>query len=433
MTHKKSHRLILVLLVLLMLTSSVAVVSAQDPIELQLTWWGSQARHDRTIAVVEMYEAANPGIDIVYTFNSFGDYWTRLNTEAAGGNLACVMNQDYAYLGDWADRGLLMPLDPYIESGLIDTTNIDQAYLDGGKIGDSIYAISLGINTQSFILDADALEAAGLELPAVDWTWADFEQLALDYHAATDKWFIGNGLEDVQLWKSLYLGYGMSPFEADGTALGYEDDQPLIDFYDMIVRLQEAGAVANREEVVAMTGAGPEQGPVVTGQAASAYQWSNQLVAVFSAAGEDRNLVLQPLPRPEGGQSENYIKPSMYFAITAGCPHPEEAAKFINFFTNSLEANDILLAERGVPISSAVREHLLPNLDPVNAAAFAFLESVAEYASPIFPPDPPGFSDFLNNVWLPLFVDPVLFGQVTPEEAAPLMREEANIIFSANE
>ena len=429
---KRSISSRLIILFALLITS-LFTVSAQEPVELQMTWWGSQARHDRTIAVIEMYEAANPGVDIVYTFNSFGDYWTRLNTEAAGGNVACLMQQDYAYLGDWAERGLLMPLDEFIEEGVIDASNIDQSFLDGGKVGDSIYGISLGTNTQSFIIDRAALEEAGLEMPATDWTWADFEQLALDYHEATGKWFIGNGLEDVQLWKSLYLGHGMSPFAEDGTAIGYEDDQPLIDFYDMIVRLQDAGAVANREEVLQMTGAGPEQGPVVTGEAASAYQWSNQVIAVYTAAGEDRDLVLHPLPRPEGGQSENYLKPSMYFSITAGCPNPEEAAKFIDFFTNSTEANDILLAERGVPISSAVREHLLPQLDPVNAATFEFLEQVAEDASPIFPPDPPGFSDFLNNVWLPLFVDPVLFGQTTAADAAPLLREEGNIIFSANE
>lgn len=430
MSRSISSRLIILLALLI---TSLVPVSAQEPIELQMTWWGSQARHDRTIAVIEMYEAANPGVDIVYTFNSFGDYWTRLNTEAAGGNVACLMQQDYAYLGDWADRGLLMPLDEFIEEGVIDASAIDQGYLDGGKVGDSIYAISLGTNTQSFIIDRAALEEAGLEMPANDWTWADFEELALAYHEATGKWFIGNGLEDVQLWKSLYLGHGMRPFTDDGTAIGYEDDQPLIDFYDMIVRLQAAGAIANREEVLQMTGAGPEQGPVVTGQAATAYQWSNQVIAVYTAAGEDRDLVLHPLPRPEGGQSSNYMKPSMYFSITASCPHPEEAAKFIDFFTNSTEANDILLAERGVPISATVREHLIPQLDPVNAATFEFLDVVAEDASPIFPPDPPGFRDFLDNVWLPLFVDPVLFGQTTAAEAAPLLREEGNIIFSANE
>jgi multiple sugar transport system substrate-binding protein len=431
MSRSPSSRFLLVLLALLV--ASAVSVSAQETEELQMTWWGSQARHDRTIAVIEMYEAANPGLDIVYTFNSFGDYWTRLNTEAAGGNVACLLQQDYAYLADWAERGLLLPLDEYIESGVIDTTNIDQSYLDGGTVGESIYAISLGTNSQSFIIDRGALEAAGLEMPAWDWTWADFEQLALDYHEATGKWLIGNGLEDVQLWKSLYLGHGMSPFANDGTALGYEDDQPLIDFYDMIVRLQDAGAVANREEVVSMTGAGPEQSPLVVGDAATAYQWSNQIVAVYTAAGEERDLVLHPLPRPEGGQSENYLKPSMYFSISANCPNPEEAAKFIDFFTNSLEANDVLLAERGVPISSAVREYLLPKVEPVIAATFEFIDQVSVDASPIFPPDPPGFSDFLNNVWTPLFVEPVLYGQTTAADAAPMLREEANIIFSANE
>lgn len=430
MSRSISSRLIILFALLI---TSMFSVAAQEKTELQMTWWGSQARHDRTIAVIEMYEAANPDIDIVYTFNNFNDYWTRLNTEAAGGNVACLMQQDYAYLGDWAERGLLMPLDGFIEEGVIDATNIDESFLNGGKVGENIYGISLGTNTQSFIIDRAALEEAGLEMPATDWTWADFEELALAYHEATGKWFIGNGLEDVQLWKSLYLGHGMSPFAEDGTAIGYEDDQPIIDFYDMIVRLQDAGAIANREEVLQMTGAGPEQGPVVTGQAASAYQWSNQVIAVYTAAGEERDLVLHPLPRPEGGQSENYLKPSMYFSITEGCEQAEEAAKFIDFFTNSTEANDILLAERGVPISSAVREHLLPQLDPVNAATFEFLEQVAEDASPIFPPDPPGFSDFLANVWMPLFVDPVLFGQVSAAEAAPLLRDEGNIIFSANE
>lgn len=433
MSVRKSRRLLVAVLAAVMLVPSVFIASAQEPIELHLTWWGSQARHDRTIAVIEMYEAANPNIDIVFTFNSFGDYWTRLNTEAAGGQLACIIQQDYAYLADWAKRGLLMPMDEFYESGVIDTSAIDQNFLDGGKVGDHYYAISLGTNSQSFIIDRGAIEGAGLEMPATDWTWEDFEQLALDYHAASGKWLIGNGLEDVQLWKSLYLGHGMSPFTEDGTALGYDDDQPLIDFYDMIVRLQDAGAIANREEVVAMTGAGPEQGPVVTGEAATAYQWSNQIVAVYTAAGEDRDLVLHPLPRPVGGQSENYFKPSMYFSITAGCEHPEEAAKFIDFFVNSTEANDILAAERGVPISATVRDYLRPNLDPVMLATFDFLELVALDASPIFPPDPPGFSDFLNNVWQPLFVDPVLYGQISPAEAAPLLRDEANIIFSANE
>src|SRR5688572_15451730 len=86
-------------------------VLAQDAQEMRLVWWGSQNRHDRTIAVVEMYEAMHPEVDIVFEFANFNDYWTLMNTQAAGGELACVMQQDYAYLAEWARNGLLQPLD----------------------------------------------------------------------------------------------------------------------------------------------------------------------------------------------------------------------------------------------------------------------------------------------------------------------------------
>lgn len=422
------------LLTALLLVLGTAVV-AQDTTELQVTWWGSQNRHDRTIQVIEMYEAANPGIDIVFEFANFTDYWTKLNTQAAGGQLACVMQHDYAYLAEWATRGLLLPLDPFFEDGTIDISNIDQGYLDGGKVGDHVYALSLGTNSQSIILDVDAFEKAGLELPSPDWTWTEFEETAMALRENLGYWGMTSstaGLPDVQLWKSLYLGHGATPFSADGSSLGYEDDQPLIDYFNMILRLQEADAIPSPEEAAEFAEGGPEGSPIVTGTAAMQYQWSNQVVALFNAAGEDRHFKLWHLPRPEGGQSENYLKPSMYFSIPSSCAQPEEAAKFINFFTNDLEANEVLFAERGVPISSAVREHLAPMLDTVGAETFDFLERVQADNSPIFPPDPPGFSDFLNNVYGPLVVEPILYQQTSVEDAVALMREEANAILSQN-
>ena len=59
------------------------------------------------------------------------------------------------------------------------------------------------------------------------------------------------------------------------------------------------------------------------------------------------------------------MKPSMFFSISANTKHPKEAGLFIDFFTNSVEANQILLAERGVPISSDVREGIKPQLGKV--------------------------------------------------------------------
>ncbi|MBZ0282241.1 MAG: extracellular solute-binding protein [Anaerolineae bacterium] len=423
------------LLAVLLLTVAFAA-SAQDPIELQMTWWGSQNRHDRTIKVIETYEAANPGIDIVYEFANFTDYWTKVNTQAAGGQMACVMQQDYAYLSEWANRGLLMPLNTYFEDGTIDVSNVGESILAGGQVGDSYYGLSLGTNSQSIILDVDAFERAGLELPSPDWTWAEFEETALALKENLGIWAITSGtsgLSDIQLWKSLMLGYGELPFALDGSTFGYTDDAPLTEYFNMILRLQDAGAISTPEEAAEYTNAGPEGSQIVVGKSAMQYQWSNQVVAIFSAGGEDRNFKLWHLPRPEGGQAQNYLKPSMFFSITEGCANPEEAAKFINYFTNDLAANEVLFAERGVPISTVVREHLTPMLDPVGLETFDFIARVEADSSPIFPPDPPGFSDFYNNVYTPLFVDPVLYKQISVEEGVALLRQEGEAILAQNE
>jgi multiple sugar transport system substrate-binding protein len=229
----------------------------------------------------------------------------------------------------------------------------------------------------------------------------------------------------------MYNSLGELPFAVDGTALGYEDDQPLIDHFNMILRLMETDAIPTLEEAAEYAG-GPEQSPIVTGDAAMQYQWSNQVVAVFSAAGEDRHFKLWPMPRPEGANSANFLKPSMFFSIPSSCQNAEEAAKFINYFTNDLAANEVLGAERGVPISSAVRDHLRPTLDAVGQETFEFLELVQTDSSPIFPPNPPGYNDIRANVWAPLFHDPVLYGQLSPEEGVLIFREETNSILSGN-
>lgn len=422
----------LLLPVLLLLLGGV--ISAQDaPLELQMTWWGSQNRHDRTIKVVEMYEAENPGIDIVYEFSNFTDYWPLLNTKAAGNQLPCIMQHDYAFLSEWASRGLLIPLDPYFADGTIDISNVDDVYLAGGRIGEETFGLSLGTNSPSIIIDVAAFEKAGMELPPQDWTWADFERIALELHEKLGIWAISYGMWDPQFWRGLYISRGEWIFNEEGTGLGYTDDTPLIEYFNMLRRLQEAGAIATVEEAVEASANGHENSPIVTGGEVMRYQWSNQIVSIFSAAGEDRNLKLWPLPRLEGGKSENYLKPSMFFAIASQCQTPEEAAQFINFFTNDLEANEILFAERGVPISSVVREHLTPMLDKAGAETFDFIQRISVDASPVPPPEPPGWTDVQNNVYGPLFTEPVLYGQISVEEGVAILRSEAEAILAQNE
>ena len=92
-----------------------------SPVELRVAWWGSQDRHNRTIKAIELFQKKYPQIKVTYEFAGWGDYWTKMTTQAAGRNLPDVMQQDYAYITEWSSRGLIAPLDDYVKSGTIDT------------------------------------------------------------------------------------------------------------------------------------------------------------------------------------------------------------------------------------------------------------------------------------------------------------------------
>jgi multiple sugar transport system substrate-binding protein len=410
-------------------TAAPEPTSTPEPVELRISWWGSQDRHDRTIKVIELFQQKYPHIKVTYEFAGWGDYWTKLNTQAAGGSLPDVIQQDYMKIAEWSGKDLIIPLDSLVADGTLDFTNVAQASLQGGMIDGKLYAVNLGNNSQAWVLDLDAFEKAGLDLPPAQWTWDDFEAITLALHDKLGIWGHNGSIVSSQQWKSLYLGLGQWAFSDDGTELGYTDDQPFIDLLHLTLRLQQAGAIPNPQESESFT---LETDPVVTGDSAMTYLWSNQLVALWTAAGEARNLKLWQLPRPAGGQSSNYIKPSMFWSVSAHSKHPKEAAMFIDFFTNSLEANEIMMAERGVPISSVVRDGLKPKLTKMQQETFDFLDRVEKDCSPIRPPDPPGATDVVTNILDPQVLQPVRYGLLTPEEGAALLRKEANAILAKN-
>jgi multiple sugar transport system substrate-binding protein len=406
------------------------------PVELRMTWWGSQDRHDRTIKAIELYEQQNPNIKITYEFSGWSDYWTKLTTMAAGGNLPDIIQQDYAYLSEWTNRDLLVPLDDYVESGVLNFADVAPSYVDGGRVKGNLMGVNIGANSMAIALDVDAFKTAGVDLPAPDWTLADYEATVMALHEKLDMWGDGASLWDEQHWGALYLSAGTWRYAPDGTALGYTDDKVLVDYFSMLSRLIKAGALVPRDVELSDHDAltkGIEVQPMVTQKAAMAYVWSNQVIAVYKAAGGDtRNYVLVPLPRVVGGKSANYLKPGQFLSVTSHSKHPKEAAAFIDWFTNSIECNEILMAERGVPISSKVRDALKPKLGKSQLEMFNYIDRVGKDVQPVPPPDPPGHTDIINNVWYPQVVDPVAYGKITPEEGVALLREQANAILAKN-
>lgn len=404
----------------------VSTASAQEEtVKLRIMWWGSQARHDATIAVINMYMEQNPNVEIEYEFMGYDDYWQKLNTLFAANDAPDIFQIGNNFL-TYEDQ--IEPLDDYVASGVIDTTNIASTFLAPTTIKGNLLGISLGINALSMIYDPAILEEAGVTEPTEDWTWDDFEQACYQVHDTLGI-FGTCELNDFWYGASIYVsqhGEDLNVYNEDATALGYTDDQMLADYYAMRARLMEADGVYPLPDELASVK--DLQGDfIVTGQAAFAWYNSNQLVALTSAAG--RELCIAPCPKlTADGLSGMSLRSSQAFSVSKSSENKEEAAKFINFFVNDIDANAILNGERGVPISSAVRESLSANMDDVNQKVFAYIDEVGQIASQKQPLEPAGqieIEDATDRI-----AEELAFGLLTPGEAAAKFREEATDILS---
>lgn len=163
----------------------------------------------------------------------------------------------------------------------------------------------------------------------------------------------------------------------------------------------------------------------------------DKIVAVMNDAKKevDKRREYHTLKRellPHAKDSGLWLKPGMFFSVSETSKVKEECAKFINWFVNSNEANEILLGERGTPVSSDVRDNLIERdkLSEQQKEAFEYTDKVSAVVGETPAADPSGIAE-VNEAFASAG-NSVLYGQLTSKEAAKQFREKANAILERN-
>jgi multiple sugar transport system substrate-binding protein len=421
---KKSILLLAVLMLPALAFAGAGKEASSGNTYMRLTWWGNTVRDEQTLKVVELFKSKNPGVNIDTETTGWGGYWDKVNTQAASGSAADLMQQDYVYIGQWASRNQLLDLTPYIQSGVLDVSQIPDSVLASGKIDGKLYGILTGTTAFGIVYDPAVLQKAGI--PAVDsktWTLKDFETIALTIYETTGvKTLPFDPVDPINVFDNLIRQTGATLYSGDGKKLGFTDTAVLKECWDVQLRLLDKGALVPASE--AFVQGSMEEDPLSQGKSWVKYIWNTQI-----AAGRPLDLLF--IPRIEQYKRPGtFLKPSMFFSITTKAENPALAAKFLNFFINDLEANDIIRGERGVPASGTMRDYLTPKLDANLKIAFAFLSQAADYSSPVAPPDP-GASGEVRALFRDTTVQ-VLNKTIGSQEGVTRFMTRANQILSGN-
>lgn len=391
-----------------------------EKVTLNLCWWGNQIRNDVTKKAVDLYMSQNPNVEIKIEFTDWSGYWDKLSAMAAGGNLPDIIQQDYSYINQYQKSGQRADLTPFIESGIIDTSKIPDSIIESGSIDGKCYALSLGSNAPMMVYDKAVVEEAGVTLPeqmTVDELYDISQQI---YEKTGVKTFFDGGLGMMQL-----IARARNSHLFDELVAG--DSTSSKEHFANVDRFAKAEFSISPDLLAEKSPDLVETKPIIDGTTWNDFSFSNQFISLSDTAGRELGIVMTPIANDADGQSM-YLKPSQFFSIAETSPNKEEAAKFINWFTNSVECNQILMAERGIPVNTEVAEAIKPDVDPVAQMVFDYIAKVGEVAVPIDEPDPAGKGEVeaLGNTT----VENLRYGDITADEAAESFVAEASRILS---
>ena len=392
---------------------------------LRLIWWGNPERDKRTLAVVDLYKQANADVTIDPETYAWNDYWPKLATQAAGQNLPDVIQMDYRYIFEYARRGQLADLTPFV-GNQIDLADFDANQLASGKVDGKLYGISLGANSMTHVYKVPLLEQVGLTPPdPKTWIIDDFVAMGKEVKDALPEgvYFSENMAYREPRLETWVRQRGKALYTADGN-LGYEVED-LAEYFDFWFQMQEEGLTppADLQSQASATGK-MEDTMMVTGHALFDFIHSNQLVAMQNLVPDEVNITM--IPNQKDGVPGQYLKPSMLISMAAGSPAPEAAADLINFFVTDESANDILLIERGVTGDASIRERITASLTDTEKKIIEYLDIVATHISPL-PPPPPQSAGELDRALLPAW-ESVAFKQVDVATAARDYYENAKMV-----
>ncbi|MDQ0972300.1 ABC-type glycerol-3-phosphate transport system substrate-binding protein [Neobacillus niacini] len=148
-----------------------------ENVTLRIAWWVSQPRHDYTLKIIELYEKENPNVKIEPEYANWDDYWTKLAPQAASNEMPDIIQMNLSYITQYGKNNQLLDLKSFLGKE-IDTSDLSQDFLDGGKIGDKYFGLDGGVNALAFQYVTALLKKIGVDKISDDWTWDDYKEMA---------------------------------------------------------------------------------------------------------------------------------------------------------------------------------------------------------------------------------------------------------------
>lgn len=397
---------------LLLTGCSAGPEESDGPVTIEFFNFTAGADHEAQLQrIVDGFEKENPNITVKVQNAPYEDYFTSLKTRIAGNTAPDTFELNYENFVSFASSGALLDLETAapdaVDKGVYFPKAYDAFNFDGAQLG-----LPESFSVVVLIYNKDLFDAAGVDYPTADWTWAD------EKAAATKLTNVGAGVfgeyqpvQFFEFYKSLAQSGGEF-FNADMTKATFNSKAGIAAAHHLV---DKVGTTMPNE--AQMGGIGDD----VLFQQGKIAMWHNGI-------WQFNNLLDIPSKWDIVVEPGNTQHASHFFAnagvASASTKHPVESAKWLQYLASSDITVDIRLNEDWELPAVADKALLEPYLSitpPDNRqAVFDSLDSV------VVPPVIERQQELQDIVTL--YLQKAVLGEMSVEDALNKAVEEVNAL-----
>ncbi len=401
---------------------AATTTSNNEPYELSVAWWGGEARHEKTLKMIDAYMAKYPNVKVVSQYSAYTDYFTKLATQAASSNLPDVYLVQLTYLGEYASKGLMRPLQDMVDSGKIDVSKFTAGALSSSSYDGKLVGITLGDTACVAAFNKTLIESAGYPLPKDQMTYTETADYLKGLAKVLPKGTYACGFTTpraeytIETFARNYGLYGVT--SKDGKSLGYTKDV-LAKYLNYYLDLYKAGVFGPME--VIQEDRTKQFADSLAGKGKIAYWGTNANQLKIFQASVDSDLDMVRFPIADNATNKNVeAAVCSTWAISGTTKVADGAAQFINEMVNNWELQETYDMDIGAPGSTEIQDKLIGKLDLTNKVDIAkkkeitMMQNILNTIEP-FNGRPSGYGAVVDDLYKKL--DEVLYGKMTVDQA----------------
>ncbi len=393
----------------------------------------SLAWQDQTVKavkeIVAQWNASHPDIPVQYIQGTWGSIHDYLITGFETGDVPDVFHYESAVIVDFALRGYLANLAPYITQKMRE----DILPVDWASVTRSDSAVvGIPFLNESFIVlyNKDMFAAAGISAPTFEhpWTWEDLrtaaKKLTLDRDGdgTIDQWGTSMGLRNgANLIMNHSIAFGGTYFYKDSTGhivtrVGPKEKELLQYILTMLYD----------DKTMAPSSIGKYGSEMISGFLSGKYamvvgigSWARQQVVENAPAGFHWSVT-----PPVEAESQKMGLNTQTLSIPKICRRKKEAMAFIDFFLNTQNMSRLAAADWMMPTrKSSLAEPRFHTKDD----GWEVVTESAKYLSTGPWVGLPGYTEWKSRVANPVFQE-LFAGRISLDDAAARIEKESNSV-----